>query len=122
MHSKLLYVLKPNNKHLKYNLHFYIMLVAAINNKDQSEIRKELSKLLGYTTAAQITRYATVSSNGRLPIKHENMILICDYINSNIPGLELTSDDLLTSGNEKAIRVFDTMLSIEPKSLGLTKP
>ena len=121
MHGKFLAILNPNNGRLKYNLHFYMLLVGAIRNMSEVQVRKEIVIETGLTHSSYVLRWQKWKKNESKSITHEKLMLLCNYFNQHIPHLNLNSDDMLTLGNEKAKRNYMLDASLSPERLALSK-
>ena len=120
-HGELLYFLKTNQEELYYNINFYLLLVAARNCKQYYEVKKELMELLDYSSASYFNKVIKQKSNNTpiYNLSQSSLIKVCEYICSNIPGLTLNSDQLLTKNNQKEIDNYIRLSNITPKSMGL---
>lgn len=121
MHGKFLTLLNPNNGYLQYNLHFYMLLVGCIKNMSEVQVRKDIMKVTGQSCSANILKWQKARSGERMLITYKNLIVLCDYFNRQIPYLNLNSDDMLTSNNERAKERYLSNTEITPQSLGLSK-
>lgn len=121
MHGLLLQKLSPNNGHLKYNLHYFIMLIGATSGLTQVEIIAELVKELGHYDSGTIYRWSRIKKGSSAAIPHEALRILVRYFNKHIPELELSSDMMLVETNFLERRKYNMVDELTADKLGLTK-
>ena len=120
----LLYKLNPDNKHLKYNIRYYLNIVAAVRGVSELVIRKDLKKIFGHNDFSQIKKWCDMKNNSSNNAPHHALSKISNYVNKYIPEMELNSDLLLTDSNEMQRRYFmnsQNNTELTPQSLGLKR-
>lgn len=107
LHGLLLQKLSPDIGHLKYNVHFYILIVAATRGISELDLRKDLMKTLGHYDFSSLHRWCRIKKGSPSNIPHSDLMVMAKYFNSYIPELELTSDSLLTETNHIEKRKYN---------------
>lgn len=122
MHGLLLQKLSPDNGHLKYNLHYFIMLIGAISGLSQAEVIAELVKILGHYDSGTIYRWSRIKKGTKQAIPHEDIRTLVKYFNKYMPELELSTDMMLVETNQAEKRKYSMHEELPTaERLGLSK-
>lgn len=121
MHGLLLQKLSPDNGHLKYNLHYFIMIVGAARGISETEVISDLKKIFGHYDSSTIHRWKKIKKGATVGIPHEELRTLVKYFNRHLPELELTSDLMLVETNQLEKRKFNQVDELTAEKLGLSK-